>query len=67
MLTPYSELFDDRTISFDVLALKIIKQATPLPDDFQQAPTGMMIFLMGPEMIGQIGNPFGQKSNLDLR
>ena len=44
------------TVFIDIIFLQIIKQTSSLSNKFQQTLTGVMIFFVGFEMIGQILN-----------
>jgi hypothetical protein len=62
-----SQSLDDRAITLDILFLQVVQQTSSLTDDLEKTPTGMMIFLVGAEMLSKIGDALGQKSDLHLR
>lgn len=45
---------------------KIVEQPSSASDQLQESATGMVIFLMGFEMFGQIRDPVGQHRNLNF-
>jgi hypothetical protein len=65
-LSTNSESLDNRAITLDVLFNQVVKQTTTLTNHLQQSTTGMMIFFMHFEMLGQISDPLGQKCNLNF-
>ena len=67
MLFGKPKLFDNVLISFVVFLLEIEKQAATLVDHGQQTATGVSIFLVRFEMLGEFGDLFGQKSHLNFR
>ena len=61
-----TEALDRRAVSLDVLALHVVQQATTTTDELQQAAATVMVFAVGLEMLGQLDNPVGQQSYLNL-
>jgi hypothetical protein len=61
-----SQTGNDVSISFQILFLQIIEQPSPLSDQLQQTPSGMMVFFVRLEMLRQVFDPGAQKSDLDL-
>src|SRR6266511_4007941 len=46
---------------------QVIEQAAALPDQLEQAATGVMILLVVAEMLGQLVDTGGQQRDLDFR
>ncbi len=67
MLFGKPKLFDNVLISFVVFLLEIEKKAATLVDHGQQATTGMGIFLVRFEVLGELSDLFSQKSHLNFR
>jgi hypothetical protein len=61
------QFLDQRTIAIYILLLEIIEEMAPLPYQFQQPSSRMVIFHMGLEMLGQIIDPFAEDGDLNLR
>jgi hypothetical protein len=66
-LTPQTECFDNRTVTLNIVAFNVIEQSATLTDQHQQSPTGVVIFFMHFQMLGQVGYPMGEKTDLDFR
>jgi hypothetical protein len=66
-LAPQAQSFDNRSISTDVLAFNIIQQPSATTHQHQQPSSGMVIFFMNLQMVGQIGYPMCQQADLHLR
>ena len=49
------------------MALEIFEQAAALADHFEQAFSGMTIFLMGLQVFGEAVDPVGQERHLNRR
>ncbi len=56
-----------RAIPFQITVLEIIQQAAAMADHLQQTATGMMIFLVILQMLGQLVDPVGQNGDLNFR
>jgi hypothetical protein len=54
-------------VTGDIFALQVVQQPSALPYQFEQAPSGMMIFLMDLEMFVKVIDPLRQQGNLDFR
>ena len=61
-----TELSDYSTVTLDVLLLKVVKKITSSSDHFEETASGMMILLMVLEMFGEIGDSFGEDSDLNF-
>ena len=66
-LSSQSETLDQFPVSFYVFFLKVIEHISPLPHQFQEPPPGMMILLVGLEVLGQILYSPAEKGDLNLR
>ena len=62
-----SEFTDHIPIALDIKLPQVIEQTTPLADDFQQAPSGAVVFLMCLEMFREVRNAFAKNRDLDFR
>jgi len=59
--------FNDGLVSFLIIILQIIEETTTTGNKHQKATsTGMVLFVVL-QVLGQIGNPVAEHSNLDLR
>src|SRR6056297_1870416 len=65
-LTADAQFLDHRAVALDILALQIVEQAPSLADDLEQTPPRVVVLLVGPEMLGQIGDSLRQEGNLDF-
>ena len=65
-LLTQAELCDDRTIAVDVLLGKIVQKASALTDHHQKAAAGMVVVLVDAKVLGELVDPGGQNSDLDL-
>ncbi len=61
-----AQLSDDRTIPLDVHLHQVVEQVTALANHLQQATTGVVVLLVGTQMIGQIVDALGQNGDLHL-
>src|SRR5688572_3915184 len=61
------EASDQIAVARLVFALHIIEQAAALADHLQQTATGMVVALMGLEVLGEVGDPLGQDRDLHVR
>jgi hypothetical protein len=62
-----SQSLDNRAVPLYILRFEVVEQMPPLSHEFQQAPAGMMVLEMGPEMLRQIIDPFAQDRDLHFR
>jgi hypothetical protein len=60
------ELLGDRVVSGQVGGVEIIQKAAAQVDHFEEAAPGAVIFDVFLQMLGQVVDPFGQKSHLDI-
>jgi hypothetical protein len=65
-LSPYAELRDDVLVPASIFRLQMIQQLAPLADKLEQAAPGMVILGVRFEMLRQVDDPLGQKSDLYL-
>ena len=66
LLAPQPQFGDDAAIAFDVLAIQVVQQTTPLTNHHQQAATAVMIVFVLAEMIRQVVDPLAEQSHLNL-
>jgi hypothetical protein len=66
-LSSETEFRDDGAVAVNILVFDVIQQSPPLADHDQQASSGMMILVVGFQMIRQMGNPSGQQCDLNFR
>lgn len=57
----------ESSVAFDVFAAEIVQHVSALADHLQQAPAGMMVFLVGLQMFGEESDSLGEDSNLYFR
>ena len=63
---PKLQLLCNRLIARQVGLMEVIQQTTALPDHFQQAASGAVVFDVLLQMLGQVINPLGQKGDLHV-
>ena len=66
-LAAESELSDQRLIALLRGASEVVQQSASLAYQLEQTAPGMVIFLMGPKVILEAVDPFGQERHLDFR
>src|SRR5258708_39117235 len=66
-LIPQPEVLDDLTVPVDVRPLHVVQQAAAVPDHLQQPAAAMMVFLVSPEVLGEVVDPLGEQGDLDSR
>src|SRR5687768_10079518 len=57
---------DEAPIPVRVLALHVVEEAAPLPDQLQKPAARMMVLRVGLEMLGQVVDPLAQDGDLDF-
>jgi len=62
-----AEGLNECPIAIDILRLQIVQQPPSLAHQFQQSPSGMMIFLVDFKMLIEIADTVSQQSDLHLR
>jgi hypothetical protein len=62
-----SKALNDRSVTLQILFLHIVQKPSPLADELQQPPAGMVVLFMLLEMIGQIGDASTQERDLNFR
>ena len=67
MLLPDAEPSDYFPVAGDVFLLEIIQKPPALADHFQQAAAGVVVFLVGLEVLLQVLDPLAQQGDLNLR
>ena len=66
-LLAQAQLSDQGAVTVDVLLLQIGQQVTAAADHLEQTAAAVVVVLIGLQMLGQVIDPGGQQSNLDLR
>jgi len=66
-LLPDPEFFDNVLVSAHIAFFEIVEKSSALPNEFEQSAPGVMILLMGLEVIVQRRNSVRQEGDLDLR
>ncbi len=62
-----AELFDDSTVSFNIVLLKISQQVSSVADHFEKAAVGMAVFRISLEVDIELIDTVGEKRYLNLR
>src|SRR5688500_9957452 len=66
-LAANAEALDQLAVARLVLALDIVEQAAALADHLQKAAAGVVVRLVGLEVLRQVGDALGQDRDLDVR
>ena len=66
-LSPDPELIDQPFVAREIARMQVIKQPTTLADQAQQTTTGMMVLLVGREVLGQLIDPGREQRDLNFR
>ena len=61
-----TQLGDQSTITVDVLLCQIVQHAAALTDHHQQTTAGVVVVLVGAQVLGQLVDASGQDSDLNL-
>ena len=61
-----AQLGDECTIAVDVLLCQVVQQVTALTNHHQQTAAGVVVMLVNPQVVGQLVDPGGQDSYLNL-
>lgn len=64
---PKSEFFDDRSVTLNILLLKIIEEASALSDEFKQGALGILVFFVPLKVFGQFLDPSREQCDLPFR
>jgi hypothetical protein len=67
ILAADTKTVDQRLVPFRAAALQIIQKTPPAGNHQQQPAPGMVIFLVGLKMIGQLRDPLAEEGYLHLR
>ncbi len=67
MLLPDAEPSDYFPVACDVFLLEIIQEPPALADHFQQTAAGMVVLLVGLEVLLQVLDPLAQQGDLNFR
>ena len=66
-LLSQSKSLDQGTISLNILILQIIQHTSSLSNHLQKSSSGVMVLGIVLQMLGQLSDPFGKDSDLNLR
>ena len=66
-LLAQTEPADNRQVAIPVLIAQIRQQTRPLADHHQQAAPAGVVFLVRPQVLGQLGDPSGEQRDLHFR
>lgn len=66
ILLSQTELLDDSAVAVDILLLKIVQKVTALTDHFKKTATGVVVVVVGLQVLGQVGNSLGENGDLYL-
>src|SRR5205823_14323115 len=66
-LLPQAQPADDRQVSVPVLVAKVGQQAGPLADHLQEAAPAGVVLLVRAQMLGELGDPSCEQSDLHFR
>ena len=61
-----TELLDESAVLFDVAILDVLQHAAALTDEHHETTTGVVVLLVGLEMLGEVADALGQDSDLNL-
>jgi hypothetical protein len=61
------QFVDDDAVALEVVVAEVLEQPPSLPDELQKPALGIVVFLVGLEMLGQIVDAFGDESDLHFR
>jgi hypothetical protein len=62
-----TEALDQLCVPLRVLALEIVEQATALANELQKTATGVVIFGVDLEVLGQVTDTLAEKRDLNFR
>ena len=65
-LATQAEFSDQLPITLQIPLLKVVEEAASLADQLEQSAAGVMVFLVRPEVLGQLLDPPREKRDLDL-
>ena len=61
-----AESFDNRTVSFNVVLEKVVKELSSLTDHLLHTSAGVVVLRISLEVLGELGDPFGENSDLNF-
>ena len=61
-----TEARDQRTVPLNIICTDVIKQTTAVADHLHESPTGVMITLVKPKVLGKVIDPLCQDRDLDF-
>src|SRR5690606_29602408 len=61
-----TEPLDEAAVAVDVHLLQVAEESATLADEEQEPPAGVVVVLVGLEVLGEVLDPLGQQRDLDL-
>ena len=61
-----TQLGDDRSVAVDVLLGQVVQQAAALADHHEKAAAGVIVVLVGAQVLGELLDAVGEDRDLDL-
>ena len=65
-LVPESKISDDLAVTFEIRSPQIVEETAPSSDHFEQPATAVMILRVGAEVVGEVVDSRGEKSDLNF-
>src|SRR5687768_7719946 len=66
VLATEAQLGDDRAVALDVLSTQVVEEALAASDHTEEASAGVVVLGVGPEVLGELGDPLRQHGDLHL-
>lgn len=67
LLSPYAQLYDQRSVALDIVAGKVVEQAPTLAYQEQESAAGVVILPMRLQVLGELLDALGKDRNLNFR
>jgi hypothetical protein len=64
---PQAQLGDEAPVALHVLTTQVVEESPALTDHQQQTTTAVVVVLVVSKMLGQMVDPLGEQSHLNLR
>jgi hypothetical protein len=64
-LIPEPEFLNDLPVGVDVRTLEVVEQTATLSDHLEKPTTTVMVLFVGPEVVGQVIDAFGENRDLN--
>ena len=61
-----AELFNDCSVTVDVVLHQVVEKVTTATNHLEKATTGVVVVLVSLEVFGEIGNSLGEDSDLNF-